>query len=310
MKLTDPIYSDEDKAREHLEKLQWPDGPICPHCGNSAQSRITKLEGKSTRPGVYKCKECRKPFSVTVGTLMERSHIPLTKWLAAMHLMVASKKGMSALQLQRMLDLKSYESAWFLCHRLREAMKPTKPGPIGGQGKIVEADETFIGGKAANRAYAKKPPKKMAVMALVERNGEVRSFYVANVTAKTLRPLIVKTASRQSYFMTDDMSTYLSVGSEFALHGTVTHSQNEYAKMAYGTSIHTNTVECFFSLAKRAVYGAHHSISEAHLHRYLTEWDFKFSNRTLSDAERVNKAWQGVAGRRLTYRRVDGTANA
>jgi transposase-like protein len=142
MKLTDPIYSDENKARVHLEKLQWPNGPVCPHCGNSDQDRITKLQGKSTRPGVFKCKECRKPFSVTVGTLMERSHIPLTKWLAAMHLMVASKKGMSALQLQRMLDLKSYESAWFLCHRLREAMKPTTPGPIGGSNKVIESDET------------------------------------------------------------------------------------------------------------------------------------------------------------------------
>jgi transposase-like protein len=307
MKLTDKIYTDETAAREHFEKLQWPNGPVCPHCRNSAQDRITKLQGRSTRPGVYKCKECRKPFSVTVGTLMERSHIKINVWLAAMHLMVASKKGMSALQMSRMLGI-GYEAAWFLCHRLRAAMAPETAGPIGGQNKVVEADESYFGGKAKNRAFAKKPPKKMAVMTLVDRDGEARSTHVANVTAKTLRPTIVKIADRKSHLMTDESLVYPSIDREFAGHSTVNHSIDEYARMA--GFVHTNTVECFFSLAKRAVFGAHHSISEAHLPRYLVEWDFKFSNRKLSDAERVNKAWQGIAGKRLTYRRVDEAANA
>ena len=213
MKLTDPIYTNEDKAREHFEKLHWPDGPICPRCGSVARS--TKLQGKSTRPGVYKCKDCRKPFSVSVGTLMERSHIKLNVWLAAMHLLTASKKGMSAHQMGRMLGL-SYESGWFLCHRLREAMRqPVPKDGIGGANKVVEADETFIGGKAKNRAFRKPAPKK-AVMALIERDGEARSYHVANVTAATLRPLIVQTASRKSYLMTDEGTQYPKIGEEFA----------------------------------------------------------------------------------------------
>ena len=174
MKLTDPIYTDENKAREHLESLHWPHGPNCPHCGNADPSRITKLQGKSTRPGVYKCKECRKPFSVTVGTLMERSHIKINVWLAAMHLLTASKKGMSAHQMHRMLGV-SYESAWYLCHRLREAMRDDRhksTGGLGGQNKVVEADEAYVGGKAKNRAHREPAPKK-AVLSLVERDGRV-----------------------------------------------------------------------------------------------------------------------------------------
>ena len=213
MKLTNPIYSDENKAREHLEALHWPNGPVCPRCG--VLGRATKLEGKSTRPGVYKCKDCRKPFTVTVGTLMERSHIKINVWLAAMHLMTSSKKGMSAHQMGRMLGV-SYESAWFLCHRLREAMRaPVPTGGLGGQNKVVEVDETFVGGKAKNRAFREPSPKK-AVMALIERDGEVRSYHVANVTAKMLRPIIVQTASRKSYLMTDEAKQYTKLGKEFS----------------------------------------------------------------------------------------------
>lgn len=199
MNITDPIYTDENAAREHLERIQWPNGPVCPHCGNVDQDRITKLKGKSTRPGVYKCKECRKPFTVTVGTLMERSKIPLTKWLAAMALMTASKKGVSAHQLHRMLGI-TYEAAWFLAHRLRAAMAETVEsgtGGLGGANKVVESDETFVGGKARNRAY-KPEPKKHAVVALVEREGKVRSRHVTNVNAETLRPILVTNVDRAS----------------------------------------------------------------------------------------------------------------
>lgn len=303
MNITDPIYSDETKAREHPESLQWPDGPICPHCGSIDNS--TELKGKSTRPGVYKCKDCRKPFSVTVGTLMERSKIPINKWLAAMALMTASKKGVSAHQLHRMLGV-SYPSAWFLAHRLRAAMTDPKPGPIGGQNKVVEADETFVGGKAKNRAF-KEPPKKQAVMTLVERDGGARSFHVANVTAKTLRPIVVKVASRESYLMTDEAGMYKSIGREFAGHGTVNHSIEEYAR---GGFWHTNTAENFFSILKRGIYGVYHHVSEAHLHRYLAEFDFRYNTRRISDAARAEIALRGMVGKRLTYRRINGAPNA
>lgn len=305
MNITDPIYSNEDKAREHLESLQWPNGPVCPHCGNCDGERITKLQGKSTRPGVFKCKECRKPFSVTVSTVMERSKIPLTKWLAAMHLMTASKKGVSAHQLHRMLGV-TYESAWFLAHRLREAMRDPNPGPIGGDNKVVEVDETYMGGKAKNRAY-KAPPKKEAVMALVEREGEVRSFHVANVTAKTIRPIIVKVASRASYIMTDESVVYPKLGREFSGHGSVNHSADEYVR---GGFWHTNTIENYFSILKRGVYGVYHHVSEAHLKRYLVEFDFRYNNRHITDAERAAKALEGIRGKRLTYRRPDEAAHA
>src|SRR5205807_4333345 len=211
----------------------------------------------------------------------------------------ASKKGMSALQLSRMLGL-SYESTWFMCHRIRESMKPASPAPIGGNNKIVESDETMIGGKTKNRAHAKKEPKKRSVLTLVERNGDSRSFHVANVKAKTLREKIVTTVSRKSHLMTDELASYEKVGKEFANHGTVNHSADEYVRL--GGFIHVNTAECRFSLMKRAVYGTHHSISEAHLPRYLAEWDFKWNTRKMKDGERAALALKGAEGKRLTYR--------
>src|SRR6516225_8470407 len=200
--LRKPIFHDDNAAREHLEKALWPLGPFCPRCGVTG-NRITKLQGKSTRAGVYKCKDCRKPFSVTVGTVMERSHIPLSKWLLAAQLMASSKKSMSAHQLHRMLGT-SYEAAWFLFHRLREPANDIDgPGPIGGENKVIEADESYIGGKARNKAVG-SPPKKIAVFTLVEREGAARSRHVADVTAKTLRDAIVTQACRKSYLMTDE----------------------------------------------------------------------------------------------------------
>jgi transposase-like protein len=190
--LTNPVFTNEDKARELLEASRWPDGPVCPFCGQLDKAK--PLAGKSMGAGWYHCPECRQKFTVRVGTLYERSHIPLHKWLLATHLIISSKKGMSAMQLGRMLDL-SYKSAWFMCHRIREGMKPVKVGPIGGEGKTVESDETVIGGKAKNRAYSKKVPKKQTVLALVDRDGLSYSFHIANVKATTLRETIVKVAS-------------------------------------------------------------------------------------------------------------------
>jgi transposase-like protein len=307
--LQNPAFSDENAAREALEAIRWPDGPFCPHCGNLDQEKITKGEGKASRPGLYYCAACNGQFTVTVGTVMERSKIPLSKWLFAMHLMGASKKGVSALQLQRMLGM-TYKTAWFLCHRIREAMKPAKRGPLGGHGKIVEADETFIGGKSTSRAY-KPPRKKEAVFALVERDGESHSFHVANVKAKTLRDAIEKTADPKSSLMTDEAPHYVTVGREFASHGSVNHSQNEYVRRERrmiddetftSDSIHTNTAESRFSLMKRAVFGTHHSVSEAHLQRYLVEWDFKWNTRKTTDGERAALIAKGIEGKRLTYR--------
>jgi transposase-like protein len=197
---TDPRFHDIDKAREYLEAQRWPNGPNCPHCGNADPAKIGVLKGKAHRPGLYQCNECREQFTVTVGSVMERSKIPLNKWLLAMHLMGASKKGMSAHQLHRMLEI-TYQSAWFLAHRIREAMDDPEPnksgGPLGGAGKVVEADETVVGGRAKNRAYRELAPKKM-VATLVERGGRVRSKHVAAINSKTLRPFIMKNVSRKS----------------------------------------------------------------------------------------------------------------
>jgi transposase-like protein len=303
--LTNPAFTDEDKAREFLQASRWPDGPVCPFCGQL--DTVAKLGGNSMGPGWYYCSGCRDKFTVRVGTLYGRSHIPLHKWLFATHLIISSKKGMSALQLSRMLSL-SYKSAWFMCHRIREGMTPANPAPIGGQSNVVEADETFIGGKAKNRAYAKKEPKKHAVMTLVDRDGESRSFHVANVKAKTLREKIVTTVSRKSHLMTDELASYEKIGKEFANHGTVNHSANQFAKL--GGFMHTNTAECRFSLMKRAVFGTHHSISEAHLPRYLAEWDFKWNTRKITDGERAATALKGIEGKRLTYRRPYEGAHA
>src|SRR3984893_818173 len=203
--LTNPAFTDEVKAREFLEASRWPDGAVCPFCGQ--QDTAHPLGGKSMGPGWFFCSGCRDKFTVRTGPVMERSHILLHKWLMATHLIMASKKGISALQVQRMLGLGSYRAAWFMCHRIREALTPSSATPIGGQGKIVESDETVIGGKAKNRAHAKKEPKKHTVMTLVERDGKSRSFHIANVKAKTLREKIVTTVSRKSHLMTDELAS-------------------------------------------------------------------------------------------------------
>ena len=301
-----PIYHDDDAARAHLERLLWPHGPVCPHCG--VIDNATAMKGATTRPGLYKCKtkECRKPCTVTVGTVMERSKVPLHQWVLAAHYMASSKKGMSAKQLERLMGV-TYETAWFLFHRLREAAKVTNPGPLGGEGMIVEADETGVGGKERNKRLSKRNPKnigmvgKQVAFTLVERNGRARSFHVANVSGKTLRPIIVKHVKRSSTLMTDDAGQYRPIGAEFARFETVNHGIEEYVRGEW----HSNTVEGFFSILKRGVYGTFHHVSEAHLHRYLAEFDFRYSNREalgVDDIARAEELLRGAQGKRLTYR--------
>jgi transposase-like protein len=294
--LTNPIFHDEAKATAHMEADRWPVEVNCPHCGSL---KVHRMAGK-TQAGMFLCNDCRDKFTVRTGTVFERSHIPLHKWLMATHVMAASKKSVSALQLQRMLGLGSYRTAWFMCMRIRESMKPISDAPIGGFDRVVESDETVIGGKAKNRAYAKKHPKKHIVVALVDRDGESRAFHVANVKAKTLRETIAKVVDRRSHLMTDEWVSYEPIGRDFNGHTTVNHSENEYVRL--GGFAHINTAEARFSLMKRAVFGAHHSVSEAHLQRYVTEWDFKWNTRKMKDGERAALALKGAKGKRLTYR--------
>jgi transposase-like protein len=303
MDITNPIFTDAEKARVHLEAINWPDGPFCPHCGEA--ENVHRLAGKSTRAGLIQCNSCLKNFTVTVGTVFERSKVPLNKWLLATYLLSSSKKGMSAHQIHRMLGV-TYKTAWFMCHRIREAMTPSNPAPLGtGPDSVVEADETYVGGKARNRATRKPAPKK-AVVALVERDGEVRSFHVANVNAKTLRPLVVTNVDRSAHLMTDESPVYTRVGREFNGHSSVNHSASEY--VTTGGFKHSNTVENFFSIFKRGVIGTYHHLSEAHLGRYTAEFDFRYNTRKLNDHERSDIALQGITGKRLTYRRTDKLA--
>ncbi len=312
--LTNPIYTDADKAREHLESIHWPRGPICPHCSNSDQTRITKLEGKSTRPGVHKCKECRKPFTVTVGTVFERSKIPLNKWVLATHLMAASKKGMSAHQIHRMLGV-TYKTAWFMCHRIREAMKEdeTTSGPLGGEGKIVEADETYFGKREdgyispqrKGRPYRSRKTAvgKRAVVSLVERGGRVRSFHPKHASKALVRDILVRNVTRDTTLYTDESRLYTETGREYAKHETVKHTAGEYARGL----VHTNNIEGFFGVFKKGMRGVYQHCGEAHLHRYLAEFDFRFNRRTalkVSDSERAADLLRMARGRRLTYRRI------
>jgi len=304
---SNPIFHDADKARVWLEARIWPNGAICPHCGVVGQA--TLMKGKTTRPGLYQCNSCREPFTVTVGTLYERSKIPLNKWLAATHLMMASKKGMSALQVGRMLGI-SKKTAWFLCHRIRESLINTDLAPMGGTGKVIEIDETYVGGKEKNKHANKRlnagrgAVGKAPVVSLVERNGNVRSMHLPEVSGKTLRPVLEQHINKRSYLMTDDARVYPPVTSDFAGHGTVNHSAGEYVRDKFW---HTNTVENYFSILKRGIVGTFHHVSQQHLKRYVAEFDYRYNEREgrgVNDAERMEKSIHGIVGKRLTYRRT------
>ncbi|MEW6658840.1 MAG: IS1595 family transposase [Thermodesulfobacteriota bacterium] len=298
-------FHDEAAARRYLESIRWPHGPVCPHCGASGHiCRIesqSKEKGKGARPGLLFCGDCRKQFSVTVGTVFERSKVPLHKWVLATHLLCSSKKGMSSHQLCRILGV-TYKTAWFMTHRIREAMKIENPQPLGGNNP-VEADETFVGkkpGKKIRRGYG----HKNAVLSLVERHGEVRSFHVANVTANTLKPILKKQVTQDAHLMTDDAGQYRLIGPEFANHDVVAHSAGEYVR----GNVHTNTVEGFFSIFKRGIYGVYQHVSPCHLHRYTTEFDFRYNHREklgFDDTEREAAVLKGISGKRLTYRRTN-----
>lgn len=295
-------FRNEEAAFAFLEARIWPDGkPICPKCGVVGQAK--RLRGKTTRAGLWKCYACMKPFTVKVGTVFESSHVPLHIWLQTVHLIASSKKGISTHQIHRTMGV-TLKTAWFMTMRIREAMKAVGYEPLGGAGRIVEADETYIGRKAASKAYLPPAPKQ-AVMALVERRGMVRTFHVPNVTADTLRPIIGRHVFKDSRFMTDEHATYTSIGWNFLSHGTVEHGRDEYVR----GDAHTNTVEGYFSILKRGIYGVYQHVSEAHLHRYLTEFDFRYSHRAkrgIDDATRADLILEGAWGRRLTYRTIGG----
>lgn len=313
MNLTDPIFTDADAARAHLESLQWANGRVCPHCGTVDNS--VALKGKSTRPGVYKCRDCRKPFSVTVGTLFERSHVPLNKWLLAVHLLCSSKKGMSSHQLMRSLGV-TYKTAWFMAHRIREAMRDDTPFPMGGEGTPVEVDEAFIGFDPDNMPQEGKQTRtgqKMKVLSLVDRSsGRAKSFVVDNLQIGTLWPILDANIAREARVMTDAAKWYGSIFWRWNEHGVVNHQRDEYVSPT-DRSIHTNTIEGYFSIFKRGMRGVYQHCAKRHLHRYLAEFDFRYSNRAalgVDDTARANRALSLIGGKRLTYRRANGLAQA
>lgn len=307
--LTDPIFTNEEAARAHFEAIRWPDGRVCPHCGTVDNS--TLMQGKTTRPGLYKCKDCRKPFTATMGTVYERSHIPLHKWLLATHLMVSSKKGISAHQLFRMLGFGSYRTGWFMAHRIREAMRSDDLTPFGGSGGTVEVDETFIGRLTGVPKAIRGFHHKMKVLALVDRDtGRARTMVIDAVNAETLMPIVLANIAREATVMTDEHYGYRHVKAHFASHGTTKHAAGQYVDFNDRT-IHSNTVEGYFSIFKRGMRGVYQHCGEQHLHRYLREFDFRYSNREalgINDADRAVIALQGTVGKRLTYARPHGSA--
>jgi len=302
--LNQPQFKDATKAREYLEAIRWPNGPVCPHCGSVSKEHYA-LHGEAHRAGLWKCKDCREQFSVTVGTVFERSKIALNVWLQAVYLLCSSKKGMSSHQLHRILGV-TYKTAWFMTHRIREAMAAGTLTPMGGSGKTVEVDETYWGQKP----FAQKRKgawHKHSIVALVERKGKARSFHVANVTGDNLKPMLREHISHLSTVYTDEHGAYSKLNRMFAEHQHVAHYKGEYAR----GPVSTNTVEGYFSILKRGLIGTYHHVSEAHLQRYVNEFDFRYNHRTaqgFTDGERANVVLKEIAGKRLTYRRINGKA--
>jgi transposase-like protein len=300
-----PHFHSAEAAVEYLERLRWTDGRVCPHCGtiDDAEREHYRIRRKGSARKLWKCFSCRKQFTVTVGTIFEDSHIPLNKWLLAFYLLCSSKKGMSALQIQRMLKV-SYKTAWFMCHRIRWAMgEPAFTEKLSG---VVEADETYVGGKNRNRKRQDRQKKvgrgtdKAPVMLLVERGGQVRSSHVANVSGDVVKGFIRMHVDPSARIMTDAFASYRGLHKEFAGHEVVNHADDEWVR----GDAHTNTAENYFSILKRGINGSYHHVSKAHLHRYLSEFDFRYNNRQangVDDAERTRRAIQGAAGKRLMY---------
>lgn len=320
MDITAPHFNDPDVAREYLEAMRWPEGPICPHCGVIGEAYRLKAKEGSKRPvrkGVWKCKGCRKQFTVTVGTIFADSHIKPHKWLLAIHLLCASKKGMSAHQLHRMLGI-TYKSAWFMAHRIRYAMaqEPLSTKLSG----TVEIDETYVGGKEKGKRGVPGPDsKKTPVVAMVERSlvktktakgkekvrgvGNVRSFPAQRVTVANLKPVVKEHIESGATLNTDEAVVYHFAGKDFGKHESVNHKRKQYAKWTEtGEKVTTSTVEGYFSILKRGVHGIYHHINRRHLHRYLSEFDFRYNTRNVTDAERAIMALLGVDGKRLMYR--------
>ncbi|MGO9121282.1 MAG: IS1595 family transposase [Desulfomonilaceae bacterium] len=305
-------FHNEEDAYAYIEARLWPNGPVCPHCG--ATTRISKMKGKSTRIGLYKCYVCRKPFTVKIGTIFEDSHVPMFKWLQAFYLMGSSKKGISSNQLHRTLGV-TLKTAWFMSHRIREAMRNGDLAPFGANGGIVESDETFIGKEPG----VKKRPSyhhKQKVLSLIDRtSGHSRSFVIDAVNAKTIIPILQENINKEARLVTDDAGYYAKseLRGCFAAHGIVNHSDGEYVSRRY-PEIHTNTVEGFFSVFKRGMKGVYQWCKKRHLHRYLAEFDFRYNNRCsrpktkkrparkgFTDIERADILLRGIVGRRLTY---------
>ena len=322
MKLTDKIFTDENAAREHLEALRWSNGCSCPLCGGTDKIKPVKMVNKATKgkeavevKGYYHCGDCRRKFTVRTGTVYERSHIALNLWVLATHLLCSSKKGMSAHQLHRMLGV-TYKTAWFMAHRIREAMIDANPGPMGGPGKHVQADETYVGKKknpptvtTSGRPFTKGGKTggnfKNAVVSLVSE-GKARTFHVDRADADTVRNILVTNVSRDTDLHTDESRLYTKVGEEFAGHETVNHSKGEYVR----NGVTTNNVENYFSVFKRGMLGTYQHCSEKHLGRYLVEFDFRYNRRDVDDFTRSVQAMKSAEGKRLTYRRIGGRAVA
>lgn len=309
--LSRPYFHDEAAAFAFLEGLLWANGTTCPKCGTVGEAG--KLEGVRSkaskknpdgveRIGLWKCYACRQQFTVRVNTVFESAHIPLHKMLQAVYLLSSSKKGISAHQIHRALEI-TYKSAWFLCHRIREAMREGNLPPMGGEGKIVEADETYIGGKEKNKHARVRNSKniggtgKEIAFSLVERDGNVRSQHITNVSAKTLRPILTEQLDRHTKLMTDDAGQYRHMNRDFD-HQVVNHGIGEYVR----GEAHTNTVEGYFSILKRGIIGTYHHVSSQHLKRYLAEFDFRYNERKIPDADRAAAALRGISGKRITYR--------
>jgi transposase-like protein len=302
--LTKSHFHSEEAAFAYVEAHLWPEGPVCPHCGNCDGDRIGRLTGKTSRPGLRKCYACRKTYTVRIGSIFEDSHFPLHLWLQAIQLICGSKKGVSTRQIQRTFNC-SMKTAWFLMHRIREIMKPADDSsPLGGEGQTIEADVTFVGRRPFTKVKHGGQGHMNPVLSLVERDGKVRSAHLPNVRAHNLGAALERHVAPESHLMTDEAGAFKEIGWNFATHQTVTHSKDEYVRREGDWVITTNTVEGFFSILKRGVYGVYQHVSEAHLGRYLTEFDFRYSNRErlgVNDEARASVALKGAKGRRLTY---------